>query len=110
MERMTISELLELSKEPKHLVQSYREIRQEVVFLSALEHRNLAQLDSVRIQPYMCLLLELAPQKSLRNMLMDYKNHNVFLEPLTLKATTMQVALYSVKYFSILLTAPVGKK
>lgn len=93
MDRMTISELLEISKEPRQLVHSYREIRQEVAFLSALEHRNLAELDSVRIHPFMCLLLELAPQKSLRNLLKDYKRHSVLLEPLTLKATTQQVAV-----------------
>ena len=69
----------------------YREIRQEVVFLSALDHPHLTQLCGVRTRPSMCLLLELAPLGSLRLKLKEYLHHNLVLEPLTLKMTTLQV-------------------
>ena len=69
----------------------YREIRQEVAFLSALDHPHLTQLCGVRTRPNMCLLLELAPLGSLRQQLKDYHHHNLVLEPLTLKLTTLQV-------------------
>ena len=91
LDQSTIAELLDLSKQPKHLLYAYREIRQEVAFLSTLEHANLTQLCGVRTNPYMCLLLELAPKKSLRAMLKEYRDADVVLEPLTLKNTTMQV-------------------
>ena len=68
-----------------------REIRQEVAFLSALDHPHLTQLCGVRTSPYMCLLLELAPLGSLRTMLKEYQQSNLVLEPLTLKATVLQV-------------------
>ena len=95
LDQSTIAELLDLSKQPKHLLYSYREIRQEVAFLSTLEHANLTQLCGVRTNPYMCLLLELAPKKSLRAMLKEYRDADVVLEPLTLKNTTMQVSAIS---------------
>ncbi len=91
VERSTIAELLEISKKPKHLLYAYKEIRQEVAFLSVLEHPNLTELCGVRTSPYMSLLLELAPKKSLREMLKEYKECNLVLEPLTLKNTTWQV-------------------
>ena len=68
-----------------------REIRQEVAFLSALDHPHLTQLCGVRTTPHMCLMLELAPLGSLRSMLKEYQNNNLVLEPLTLKTTTLQV-------------------
>lgn len=71
----------------------YREIRQEVVFLSALDHPHLTQLSGVRTKPYMCLLLELAPLGSLRLILKEYQQNNLVLEPLTLKTTTLQVRI-----------------
>lgn len=88
----SISELLELSKEPKHLLYAYREIRQEVSFLSNLNHPNLTKLCGVRTSPHMCLVLELAPKKSLRAILKEYKECQVALEPLTLKNTALQVS------------------
>ena len=98
LDQSTIAELLDLSKQPKHLLYAYREIRQEVAFLSTLEHANLTQLCGVRTNPYMCLLLELAPKKSLRAMLKEYRDADVVLEPLTLKNTTMQVCAILVPY------------
>ena len=95
LDQSTIAELLDYSKQPKHLLYAYREIRQEVAFLSTLEHANLTQLCGVRTNPYMCLLLELAPKKSLRAMLKEYRDADVVLEPLTLKNTTMQVSAVS---------------
>ena len=91
-DKTSTSELLNLSKEPKHLLYAYKQIRQEVSFLSNLHHRNLTKLYGVRTSPYMCLVLELAPKKSLRVMLRKYKEYGVTLEPLTLKATAMQVS------------------
>lgn len=89
----SVSELLEQSKQPKHLLRAYREIRQEVSFLSNLEHQNLTKLLGVRTNPYMCLVLELAPKKSLRAILKEYKECLLTLEPLTLKNTALQVTL-----------------
>lgn len=91
----SISELLELSKQPKHLLYAYKEIRQEVSFLSNLEHHNLTKLLGVRTSPYMCLVLELAPKKSLGTVLREYKSCSIVLEPLTLKNTALQVCAYS---------------
>ena len=93
MEQCTIAELLDMSKQHRHLMYAYREIRQEVAFLSALNHPHLTELCGVRTHPYMCLLLELAPKKSLRAMLKDYREYNLVLEPLTLKNTTRQVSV-----------------
>lgn len=89
----SISELLELSRQPKHLLHAYKEIRQEVSFLSNLDHKNLTKLLGVRTSPYMCLVLELAPKKSLQAVLNDYKECLVVLEPLTLKSTALQVCI-----------------
>ena len=61
------------------------------MFLSALDHPHLTQLCGVRTRPSMCLLLELAPLGSLRLKLKEYLHHNLVLEPLTLKMTTLQV-------------------
>ena len=94
MEHSTIAQLLEFSKQPKHLLYAYREIRQEVAFLATLNHPNLTELCGVRTHPYMCLLLELAPKKSLRAILKEYRECNIVLEPTTLKASTMQVRTY----------------
>ncbi len=49
------------------------------------------ELCGVKLDPYMCLMLELAPKQSLRVMLKRYKEHRVFLEPLTIKNTVLQV-------------------
>ena len=89
----TVGELLEMSKEPRHLNFAYREIRQEVAFLSTLSHPHLTELVGVRTHPYMCLLLELAPKKSLRNLIKEYRDEGIVLEPLTLKNTVMQVCV-----------------
>ncbi len=91
LEVSTISELLEKSKEPHHLLYAYREIRQEVSFLSNLAHPNLAELCGVKTSPYLCLMLELAPKKSLRAILKEYKDYCVEMEPLTLKNAALQV-------------------
>lgn len=95
------------------LCSSYREIRQEVAFLSALDHPHLTQLCGVRTRPNMCLLLELAPLGSLRQQLKDYHNHNLVLEPLTLKLTTLQVSWSSFHsqlgfWYAVLLHINVG--
>jgi hypothetical protein len=91
LESCSISELLQFSKQSKHLLYAYREIRQEVSFLATLNNPFLTELCGVRTDPYMCLLLELAPKKSLHSMLKEYKECGLALEPLTLKITALQV-------------------
>ena len=91
LENHSISEFLLLSKQPKHLLHAYREIRQEVSFLATLKNPFLTELCGVRTTPYMCLLLELAPKKSLHSMLREYRECRLTLEPLTLKTTALQV-------------------
>ena len=91
LDNHSISELLGFSKQVKHLLHAYREIRQEVSFLATLNNPFLTELCGVRTDPYMCLLLELAPKKSLRSMLKEYKECGLTLEPLTLKTTALQV-------------------
>ncbi len=87
----SISERLELAKKPEHLKFSYWKIRQEVAFLSHLDHPNLTKLCGVRFNPCMCLLLELAPKGSLYDVLKEYRKCAVVLEPGTLKNTALQV-------------------
>ena len=68
-----------------------REIRQEVSFLALLNHDNLTRLVGVRTSPYMCLMLELAPQGSLSKALKVYKKYDLVLEPVTLQLSISQV-------------------
>ncbi len=89
-ENTSISELLKMSKENKQIQCAYREIRQEVSFLSNLDHPNITRLCGVRTSPYMCLMLELA-LKSLKAALKEYRECAVVLEPLTLTETALQV-------------------
>ena len=85
------SELKKHTTDPRQLVFSYQQIRREVSFLSNLNNAHLTQLCGVKMEPYMCLLLELAPQKNLRHHLKLYKEHCQSLEPFTLKVTIKQV-------------------
>ena len=87
---MSTKELLELTKQPEHLRFAYKEIRQEISFLSNLDHQNLTKLCGVRTTPYMCLMLELA-KKSLRGIVDEYRDASVVMEPLTLTSTALQV-------------------
>ena len=84
-------ELVKLSNNPLQLCHSYKEIRQEVSFLSSLDHDNIAKLCGVKMQPTMCLLLELAPKKALRTLLKEYQLHSLVLEPLTIQQCALQV-------------------
>ena len=72
-------------------VQSYREIRKEVSFLSSLHHDNLTQLCGVCTNPFM-LLMELAPLGSLDSILKDYREVNAVLTPSVLQASMCQVS------------------
>lgn len=85
------SELKKYTTDPKQLVFSYQQIRREVSFLSNLNNAYLTQLCGVKMDPCMCLLLELAPQKNLRHHLKLYKERGQSLEPFTLKVTIKQV-------------------
>ena len=93
MDRKSTDELLESSRNPKNLVHAYKEIRQEVSFLSTLENPFLVAVFGVRTSPYMCFLLELAPMGSLFSVLRSYK---IPLEPLTLKNTSLQVGNFTI--------------
>lgn len=90
LEIKSVRDILKESREPEHLLYAYHQIRQEVSFLSNLNHPNLTELCGVKTQP-MCLLLELAPKRSLRVILKEYKERGQALEPLSLKVTTKQV-------------------
>ena len=90
LETKSIRDILKESREPSHLLYAYHQIRQEVSFLSNLNHPNLTELCGVKTQP-MCLLLELAPKKSLRAVLKEYREKGWALEPLSLKVTAKQV-------------------
>ena len=70
-----------------------REIRQEVSFLAVLDHPNLTKLCGVRTSPYMCLLLELAPQGALSSSLKEYRKCGEVLEPVTLHNSIKQVSI-----------------
>ena len=98
MEKMSTSELLEISREPQHLLFAYQQIRQEVAFLSNLKHDHVTRLYGVRSSPHLCLLLELAPRRSLRVMLTRYRDCAAVLEPLTLKKTALQVLIEQFLY------------
>ena len=86
-----ISELLQLSQEPENITYAYKEIRKEVYFLSSLNNPYITGFCGVVTQPYMGILLELAPKKSLRSILQEYKDCDAVLEPVTLKNTSLQV-------------------
>ena len=104
MEKMSTGELLEISSEPQHLLFAYKQIRQEVAFLSNLKHDHVTRLYGVRSSPHLCLLLELAPRRSLRVMLTRYRNCAAVLEPLTLKKAALQVYFYTRLYSIISLS------
>ena len=76
---------------PDQLLNAYQEIRQEVSFISNLSHPNLTKLCGVRINPYLCLVLEMAPNKSLEHVLKDYHDLEEVLEPKTIKEAALQV-------------------
>ena len=90
LETKSIRDILKESREPSHLLYAYHQIRQEVSFLSNLNHPNLTELCGVKTQP-MCLLLELAPKKGLGSVLKEYRDRRLALEPLSLKVTAKQV-------------------
>jgi len=92
--RLQNSPLRVLIKEmnsPTQLLYSYQEIRQEVSFISNLNHSNLTKLCGVRISPYLCLIMEMAPNKSLEHVLKDYYNREEVVEPMTIKEAALQV-------------------
>ena len=90
-ENISVTEILECSKYPERFNYAYEMIRQELSFLSKLEHPHLIKLCGVRTYPYMCLVTERAPLMSLRESLKEYKKCDVSLQPLTVKVTAFQV-------------------
>ena len=87
----SFSEILERLNTPTQLLHAYQEVRQEVSFLSILSHPNLTKLYGVKTSPYPCVILEMAPGKSLDHMLKDYYGCGEVLEPVTLKEASLQV-------------------
>lgn len=88
----SINELLQLSQEPENISYAYKEIRKEVYFLFSLSNPYITGFCGVKIDPYMGILLEPAPKKSLRFILKEYSGHSIVLEPITLKNTALQVS------------------
>lgn len=88
----SISELLQHSQESENINHAYKEIRKEVYFLSSLSNPYITEFCGVKTHPYMGILLELAPKKSLRSMLKEYEDCGVVLEPITLKSAALQVS------------------
>ena len=95
------NELLQLSQEPENISYAYKEIRKEVYFLSSLSNPYITGFCGVKTHPYMGILLELAPKKSLRSILKEYDACGIVLEPVTLKNTALQVS-YIVAAYDIL--------
>ena len=87
----SVNELLQLSQEPENISYAYKEIRKEVYFLSSLSNPYITSFCGVKTDPYMGILLELAPKKSLRFILKEYDGRGIVLEPITLKNTALQV-------------------
>jgi serine/threonine protein kinase/ankyrin repeat protein/GTPase SAR1 family protein len=92
IEKYSSSELVGLAKHDNQIEHAYKEIRQEVSFLLTLKHEHITRLVGVRTKPVFCMLLELAPKKSLRSLLKDYQQLKCVLEPLTLKQCAKQIA------------------
>lgn len=90
--RADLDELLRQSRKPEHLAYAYREIRKEVHVLSNLESPFVTELLGVKINPYTCILLELAPKGSLNSILKEYAGHDSVLQPITLKCLAHQVS------------------
>lgn len=91
----SVNELLQVSQEPENVSYAYKEIRKEVYFLSSLSNPYITGFCGVKTDPYMGILLELAPKKSLRFILKEYDSHGIVLEPITLKNTALQVSYNS---------------
>jgi len=94
----TLKEVLQSASSDHLIPQSYHDVRQEVSILSKLHHDNLTKLCGVRTTPIIqgttsmiCLMLELASKRSLRDVLKRYRNAKRLLEPSTLKTTICQV-------------------
>ena len=96
--KSTLKQVLQSASADHLIPQLYHDVRQEVSILSKLHHDNLAKLCGVRTTPIIggttvmiCLLLELAPKSSLRDVLKQYRAAKILLEPVTLKTTINQV-------------------
>ena len=101
LEDTTLDQVLQTASDDNLIPQSYHDVRQEVSILSRLHHDNLAKLCGVHITPIIsgttpmiCLLLELAQESNLREVLKRYKAAKLLLEPVTLKATICQVHIW----------------
>lgn len=86
-----LNELLQLSKKEENILYAYKEIRKEAYFLSRLSNPYITKFCGVMTNPHLCILLELAPQKSLRSRLEEYGKQKCRLEPVTFKNTALQV-------------------
>ena len=101
LEHSTLEQVLQTASDDSLIPQSYHDVRQEVSILSRLHHDNLAKLCGVRTTsiisgttPTICLLLELAQESNLREVLKRYRAAKLLLEPVTLKATICQVHIW----------------
>ena len=97
VQNSTLEEVLLSTSSDNLVIQSYHGVRQEVSYLSKLQHDNLTKFYGVRTTPIMqgatsitCLMFELAKQ-NIRDVLKQYRNVKRTLEPVTLKNTICQV-------------------
>ena len=70
----------------------YEAVRKEVSFLAKLKHNHLTKLVGVATSPRVCMVLELAPKGSLRDILKEYNKSGNPLLPLTMKMCAEQVS------------------
>ena len=89
--KISVKEKLGLSKEPENFFYAYKEIRQEMSFLSSLNHPNIIKFYGVKTSPYMCLVTEIPPLMNLRQCLDEHKKYGVVLEPITMIEAALQV-------------------
>ena len=97
MQSPTLKELLLSTNSDKLIPHSYHRVRQEVSYLSKLQHDNLTKFYGVRTTPIIegatsiiCLMFELRKQ-NVRDVLKQYRNTKRMLEPVTQKITICQV-------------------
>lgn len=75
----------------QYACKAYCTARQELNILLTLRHANIVPLVGIVISP-LALVLDLAPEGALDNVLKNYRRSGAKLDPFTLQAITLQVA------------------
>ena len=76
----------------RSIVFHYRTVRQELSILVPVSHKHILALIGVGFSP-LCLLVELAPKGSLKNMLSNYRKAGQKLDPYALQQCVLQVSV-----------------